>query len=314
VLSYALQRCLLGIVTIAMAMTILFALIYAIPGDPASIALGPRATPAMKEELRERMGLDQPLAYQLFFFIRNAATGDLGVDVWTGRSVLDTVREVLPNTLVLIGASLGWAAAIGIPLGCYSAIRRGSWFDHVAGVLSIGTITMPSFIVALYSLLIFAVALRWLPAIGAGEPGDRLDQALHLLLPALAVGLGWVGYLARLVRASMVEVLGEKHIQTAVAYGLPPALIMFRHALPLAILPTLTLLGIAAGRLLSAAVFAELVFNRPGVGLLVYNSALTRNYPVVMGCVLVTVTLFVLFALIADLVVALVDPRVRATL
>jgi len=313
-LIYTVQRVGLAALICIVAMTILFSLVYVIPGDPASIALGPRATAAMKEALRQRMGLDQPLVVQLLYFFGNVLAGDLGLDVWTNRSVTTIVGEALPYTAALAATGLGWAVALGIPLGCYSAIRRNTPIDKLTGVISIGAISMPSFVVAIYSLLIFAVALKWLPAIGAGERGDLVDQLRHLVLPAFAIGLGWVGYLARLVRASMLEVMGENHVRTARAFGLPERTIVFRYALRIAVLPTVTLLGIAIGGLLSGAVFAEIVFNRPGLGQLVYGAAATRNYPVVMGTVLVTVLLFVVCTMIADLTVALLDPRVRKSL
>jgi peptide/nickel transport system permease protein len=201
-----------------------------------------------------------------------------------------------------------------VPLGCLAAVRRGTLLDRVTAVVSVGAISMPSFVVAIYGLLVFAVALRWLPAIGAGRPGDLGDQALHLVLPAFAIGLGWVGYLARLVRASMLEVMGENHVRTARAFGLPERTIVLRYALRIAVLPTVTLVGIGLGQLLSSAVFAEVVFSRPGLGSLVYGAAQARNFPVVMGAVLVTVFLFALFNLLADLLVALLDPRVRGGL
>ena len=313
-LIYTVQRVGLAALICIVAMTILFSLVYVVPGDPASIALGPRATAAMKEALRQRMGLDQPLIVQLLYFFGNVLSGDLGLDVWSNRSVTTIVGEALPYTAALAGTGLGWAVALGIPLGCYSAIRRNTPIDKLTGVISIGAISMPSFVVAIYSLLVFAVALKWLPAIGAGERGDLADQLRHLVLPAFAIGLGWVGYLARLVRASMLEVMGENHVRTARAFGLPERTIVFRYALRIAVLPTVTLLGIAIGGLLSGAVFAEIVFNRPGLGQLVYGAAATRNYPVVMGTVLVTVGLFVVCTMIADLTVALLDPRVRKSL
>ena len=313
-LFYTLQRIALAVAICMVAMTILFSLVYVIPGDPASLALGPRATAEMKEALRVRMGLDQPLVVQLYNFFANAITGDLGYDVWTRRPVTTIIMEALPYTLALAAAGLGWAILIGIPLGCYSAINRNSLMDKITSVISVGTISMPSFLVAVYCLLLFAVYLKWFPAIGAGERGDLADQLWHLVLPAFAIGLGWVGYLARLVRASMLEVMGESHVRTARAFGLPEAMVIRRYALRLAILPTVTLLGIAVGGLLSGAVFAELVFNRPGIGLLVYNEAARRNYPTVMGTVLVTVGLFVICQLVADLLVALLDPRVRRSL
>jgi peptide/nickel transport system permease protein len=311
---YALRRIGLAVLIISVAMALLFGMIYLVPGDPASIALGPRASPEMKEALKVKMGLDQPLPLQFFYFFRNMLQGDLGIDVWSNRSVTVIVFEQLPYTLALTLLGLGWAIFIGIPMGCYSAIRRNSFLDKVTGIFSVSVIAIPSFVVAIYSLLVFAVALRWLPAIGAGEPGDPVDQFRHLLLPSLAIGLGWVGYLARLVRASMLEVLGENYIRTARAFGLPDHVIVFRYALNLAILPTVTLLGVGVGNLLSGAVFAEIVFARPGIGKLIFDAVITRNYPVVMGSVLVTIGLFVMATLIADLFIAWLDPRVRASL
>lgn len=313
-LWYVFQRLGIAVLICVLALTVLFCAVYVIPGDPASIALGPRATAAMKEAFRARMGLDRPLLVQVVSFFGSVLRGDLGTDVVSNRSVGTIVGESLPYTLALAFSGLGWAVLAGVPLGCLAAVKRGTAADRVAAVLSVSAISMPSFVVAIYSLLVFAVALRWLPAIGAGQPGDLGDQALHLILPAFAVGLGWVGYLARLVRASMLEVMGENHVRTARAFGLPERTVVFRYALRIAVLPTVTLVGIGLGQLLSSAVFAEVVFNRPGLGSLVYGAAQARNFPVVMGAVLVTVFLFALFNLLADLLVALLDPRVRGGL
>ena len=313
-LIYTARRLALTVLILLVTMTLLFSMVYLVPGDPASVALGPRATAAMKAALRERMGLDDPLLVQLWNFISNVLRGNLGIDVWSNRSVTRIVLEAIPYTLALTGIGLGWAVVTGIPLGAWSAIARHSWADRLIGVLSVSAIAIPSFIVAIYSLLVFAVWLKWLPAIGAGERGDLGDELTHLLLPAFAVGLGWVGYLARLVRASMLEVMGENHVRTARAFGLPERRILFRYALPIAILPTITLLGVGIGNLLSGAVFAEIVFARPGVGKLTYDAVITRNYPVVMGSVLVTTAVYATCTLVADLVAAWLDPRVRASL
>ena len=313
-LRYAVKRLLLSVAIIALAVTVLFCMVFLVPGDPAAIALGPRATPELKEALRARMGLDQPIPIQLLRFFGNILQGDLGLDVWSNRSVTTIVFEVLPHTLALIALGLGWPVLLGVPLGCLAAVRRNSLADKIAGVLSVSMIAVPAFVVAIYSLLVFAVALRWFPAIGAGEPGNLWSQLYYLVLPSFAIGLGWVGYLARLVRASMLEVLGENHIRTARAYGLPERTIVFRYALKVAILPTVALIGLGVGSLLSGAVFAEIVFARPGVGKLIYDAVITRNYPVVMGAVLVTTTLLVLATLIADLIAAGLDPRIRESL
>lgn len=310
-LLYAFKRLGLMLAIVVLAMVILFTMIHLVPGDPASIALGPRATPAMVADFRARMGLDQPVVIQLVRFIGNVLTGDMGVDVWTERSVAKIVFNELPYTVILALAGLGWAVLLGIPLGCYSAVRRGSWLDRIAGVFSVAAIAVPSFVIAIYLLLVFAVWLRWFPALGSGPDGDPLRQAWHLVLPAFAIGLGWVGFLARLVRASMLEIMGENHIRTARAFGLSHGRIVYRYALKLAILPTVALLGVGMGRLLSGAVFAEIVFNRPGVGRLVFESVNSRNYPIVMGAVMVTTVLFALSTLLSDLAAAALDPRTR---
>jgi peptide/nickel transport system permease protein len=311
---YLLKRIGLAVVIVVVAVTLLYGMIHMVPGDPANVILGPRATPEMKEALRQRMGLDRPFVVQLVDFLGNAARGNLGVDVFSNRPVSKIVFEQVPHTLVLVLTGIAWAALLGIPLGCYSAIFRNTFLDKLTGVLSIGVIAIPSFVVALYSLLIFAVALQWLPAIGAGEPGDPVSRLTHLILPAFAIGLSWVGYIARLVRASMLEVLGESHVRTARAFGLPEPRIIFGYALRLAILPTITLLGVGIGRLLSTAVFAEIVFARPGIGKLIFDSVISRNYPVVMGSVVVSTALFVLTTTVSDAIAAALDPRIRESL
>ncbi len=313
-LLYIFKRLLLGIVIVMLAVTVLFCMIHLVPGDPARILLGPRATAEMIATMSARMGLDQPLVLQILKFFGNLFRGDLGMDVVTKRPVAEIVFGQLPYTLWLIFTAITFAALIGIPLGCYSALHRNTLIDRITGILSIACITAPAFVVALFSLLVFAVWLKWLPAVGAGEKGDFMDQLSHILLPAFAIGLSWIGYLARLVRASMLEVMGENHIRTARAYGLPEKVVVFRYALKLAVLPTVTVIGVGMGFLLSAALFTEIVFARPGIGKLIYDSITTRNYPVVMGSVLVSTILFVASTTISDLINAWLDPRIRASL
>lgn len=307
------KRVFIALAIMVLAITLLFSMIHAVPGDPATIILGPRATPELKEALRAKMGLNEPFHVQLGMFFADVVRGDLGHDVFTNRPVGRIVFEQLPFTIVLILTSIAWAALVGIPLGCYSAIRRNTVIDKITGVLSVATIAIPSFVMALYALLIFAVWLQWLPAIGAGE-GGFWASVRHLILPAFAVGISWVGYIARIVRASMLEILGETHVRMARGFGLPEGRIVFRYALPLAILPTVTLLGVGMAYLLSAAVFAEIVFARPGIGALIVQAVDSRNYPIVMGCVVVTTGLFVLSTTLADLINALLDPRARENL
>ena len=309
--AYAVKRIGLGLPILVLVMVAMYAAVFLVPGDPASVALGPRATPELKKLLIERMGLDQPVWWQIVEFFRNALTGNLGYDVWSNRPVSTLVMEALPNTLILGLASLAAALLVGVPLGCLSVMRRGTLADAVIGVLSVGVIAVPSFVVAIYSLLIFAVTLRWLPAIGAGEAGDIASQARALVLPAAAIALGWIGYIARMVRASMMEVMGEPHIRTARSFGLPEWKIVSKYALRIAIIPTISLVAVGLGSILSSAVFVEAVFARPGIGKLITDAVNTRNYPVVMGTVLIMTAIYVSITIVADLLIARLDPRVR---
>lgn len=313
-LGYVLQRILLSLLITAVAMVALFAMVRMIPGDPVTLMLGARATPEAIARLNAQMGLDQPVLAQIGLWFGRIFTGDLGTDIWSQRPVVDVVLEALPPTLALTLAGIGWAAALGIPLGCYSALRPGTWIDQTLSIASVGAISVPPFVLAIYCLLFFSVQLGWFPVLGAGEKGDLGDQLWHLVLPAFAVGLGWVGYLARLVRGSMIEALGENHVRTARAMGLPPHRVVMTYALRLAIVPTVTMLGISIGGLLSSAVLVENVFSRPGLGTLIADAAQGRNYPVVQGGVLAAVLLFAIAMPISDLVIAWLDPRVRKSL
>ncbi len=310
-LRFITRRALLSLLILFLAVSLLFAMIHMMPGDPASVILGPKASPELKAELSQRMGLDKPLLVQLGNFYADLARGDLGVDVISDRAVSEIVFEQMPYTIVLVLVAIGGATLLGIPLGCFSAIKRNSVLDRLTAVMSVAFIAVPSFVIALYLLLWLAVKWRWFPAMGAGASGDMVDQARHLVLPAIALGLGWVGYIARLVRASMLEVMEENHIRTARAFGLPERTIIVHYALRIAILPTVTILGMGIGAMLSGALFAEIVFSRPGIGKLLHEAVVTRNYPVVMGSVLVTTTFFVLSTLISDIINAALDPRLR---
>jgi peptide/nickel transport system permease protein len=313
-LFYLIKRLGLSAAVIGLVVLVLFSLLHVIPGDPATIALGPRATPEAIERYAEKMHLDEPVWMQFLIYVGNAVTGDLGVDVFSDRPVTAIIGDRIGFTLALVCAGMGWAVALGLPLGCFAAVRPNSWLDRITGVLSVGTIAVPSFLVSIWALLIFAVTLRWLPAIGAGEPGQLGDQISHLILPAFAIGLSWVGYLARMVRASMLEVMGEPYIRSARAFGLRPRKIVYGYALRVAILPTITLIGMGFGGLISSTVFAEIIFSRPGIGKLIFDSVMARNFPVVQGGVLVATGLYIVVVLISDLLIAWFDPRVRESL
>jgi peptide/nickel transport system permease protein len=313
-LAYAGSRLLTAGLIAVGAMALLFSLTLLVPGNPADVLLGPRATPEVAAEFTRRMGLDRPLPERLLRFFAQVLRGDLGLDVVSGRPVLTMVLEVLPHTLALALAAMGLAVAAGVPLGCLAAARPGSRADQLLAVASVSVIAVPSFVVAVFLLLVFSLHLAWLPVLGAGRPGDLADQAVHLVLPGVALALGWVGYLARLVRASLLEVLAQPYIRTARACGVGEARIILKYALRNACLPTLAIMGMGLGRMVGYAVFAEIIFARPGVGKLIYDAIGTRNYPVVQGGVLVVVLWVALVNLLVDLSYAWVDPRIRAGL
>ena len=306
-----LGRVLTTLLTVAGAMALLFLLTVLVPGDPATALLGPDASPAYARQFVAEMGLDQPVPVRFWRFVSHLAVGDLGTDVLSGRRVSSIVGSVLPYTLVLTGASIGLSILIGVPLGVYAALRPGSLADHALAGLSVALIAIPSFVIAILLLLVFSIWLDWLPVLGTGRTDDWADQARRLILPTVALAVGWIGFLARLVRTSMLEVLAEPYIRTARAYGLPGRSIVFRYALKNACIPPLAVLGLGVGRLLGGAVLVEIVFSRPGLGRLVLDAINARNFPVLQGAVLVVVVLFVLTNLLVDLLYLAIDPRMR---
>ncbi len=293
------------------AMLLLFALTALVPGDPATALIGPQATPEYARRFIVEMGLDQPWWRRLFTFLSRLLVGDLGTDVLSGRPVIQVVGAVLPYTFALTGASIGLALLLGVPLGCYAATHRGSTADGLLAFSSVTLIAIPSFVIAIFLLLLFSIYLDWLPVLGGGEPGNWVDGGKRLILPTVALGVGWIGFVARLVRTSMLEVLGENHIRTSRAYGLPDRLVVYKYALRNACIPTLAVLGVGIGRLLGGAVLVEIVFARPGLGRLIYDAISTRNFAVLQGAVLVVVVAFVLTNLLVDLSYSVIDPRIR---
>jgi peptide/nickel transport system permease protein len=312
--AFITRRIALGIVILFIVSVMLFLMLHMIPGDPTVVALGPRSTPDMREAFRQMMGLDRPLYEQIGSYLLRLSQLNLGEDVWSKRPVTEIVLEVLPYTVALAFSSFIWAVGLGTLLGCTAVVHHGRWPDWLIGVFSVGLVAVPSFVVALYSLLIFAVALNWLPAIGAGEPGDIGGQIRALILPSFAIGLGWVGYVSRIIRAAMIEAMGEAHVRTLRAFGVSETRIIYGYALKQAFLSALPVIAIGFGGLLTGSVFAEIVFTRPGLGKLTYDAVMSRNYPVVMGTVLVTCALYVTCMIIADIAAAILDPRVRSAL
>lgn len=312
--QFILQRLASALLTLAGAILFLFVLIQFVPGDMVSILLGPRATPELRADFAQRMGLDRSIPEQVWLFFSRAATGDLGTDVISNRKILDVILEVMPNSLQLAGAALVISMIFGIALGCVAALKPGSLADTSLGVVSVSFITTPAFVIAIFLLLIFSLKLDWLPVIGAGDPGDPLDRLSHLVLPATAISLTWIGYLARLIRASLLEVLSEQHVRMMRAYGVPEVRIVRHFALRLALVPMIAVMGIGVGDMISNAVFIEVIFARPGVGRLIYEAILLRNFPVVQAGILVTVVIYVTCNLLVDILNAAIDPRIARSL
>jgi len=293
------------------AMALLFALTLIIPGNPAEAILGPRATPESIVAITRQLGLDQPVWERLWRFFALLLTGDFGTDIVSGRPIAVMIGEVLPFTLALTLASILLALLLGVPAGVRAALRPGGTEDRLLALVSVGFVALPNFVVAIGLLIIFSLWLDWLPVDGAGLPGDLGDELLHLILPSLAVALGWIGYIARLVRSAMLEVLGQPYIRTARAFGLRQGRLIYLHALRNAALPVLAVLGVGIGQLLGGAVFAEIIFARPGMGSLIFNAINARNYPVVQASVFVIVLLFVATNLMIDALFLWLDPRLR---
>ncbi|WP_261968576.1 ABC transporter permease [Prosthecodimorpha staleyi] len=310
-LAYVTSRLLTTVLIVFGAMVLLFALTALVPGDPAKTLLGPQASPELAKRFITEMGLDQPLHIRLWRFFGAVLTGNLGVDVISGKPVVQLVASVLPYTVILTFSAIGLSVLIGVPLGIHAATHRGSASDTILAFISVAFIAVPSFVIAIFLLLIFAIWLDWLPVLGTSRSGEFLDEARRMILPTLALAAGWIGFIARLVRSSMLEVLGEPYIRTARAYGLPERMITYKYALKNACIPTIAILGLGIGRLLGGAVLVEIVFARPGLGRLVYEAVSERNFPVVQGAVLVVVVLFVVVNLIVDLSYSAIDPRIR---
>ncbi len=310
--AYLFRRLIMTVLVIVLVMTFLGALVHIIPGDPVTLMLGPRATPELIAQVRSQMELDKPVYTQVGNFMVNAAQGDLGVDFVTDTSVMNLVMQALPPTLALAALSLILAAVFGIPLGILSATRPNSLLDRVTAVFSVSMITIPPYVAGLLLLVIFAVRLNALPSIGSGDISDPVDYFLHLILPVTALAITWIGYIARLVRSSMLEVLNADYIRTARAYGLSDRRVAYKYALRNAIIPTIAVLGVAFGSLIGVAIFVEVIFARAGLGMLVFDAIQARNYPLVRGGVLAIAILFVLANLVADLTYQIVDPRIRA--
>jgi len=311
VLLYLFKRLGMTVLVLFIVMVFLSILVQFVPGDAARSLLGPRATEDQVLKIRSLMDLDKPVYIQVAHFVWNTLHGNFGNDFWTGRPISSYIRDVIGHTAALAFSSLGLAVLLGIPLGVYSATHPNSWLDRILAVISISFITLPSYVAGLFLLLVFAVRLRWLPAMGVGEPGNGVDYLRHLILPSVALAITWIGYLARLVRTSLLEVLNTNYVRVAQAFGLRDRVIFYKYALKNALIPTVAVLGVGLGSLMGGAMFAEVIFSRPGMGSFIYNAINARNFPMVRAGVLVIAFMFVAANLIADFVYGWLDPRIQ---
>ena len=286
----------------------IFSIMHALPGDPVQLMLAGAesgaVTPERQEELRELMGLNDPLHVQYFRFIGGAVTGDLGSSVRLREPVIDLILERLGSTLALALGGIAVAVFIGMSTGVLAALKQGSWVDTASMVLAYIGVSLPLFWLGLLLILVFSFWLGWFPP--AGATGFR-----SLVLPSVTLGLVSAGVISRLTRSSLVEVLVEDYIRTARSKGLPKRLVYLRHALRNALLPVLTIVGLQFGAMLSGTVVTETVFSRPGLGRLVVSAILWQDYPLVQGIVLFMATIYVVVNLLVDISYAWLDPRIR---
>ena len=311
---YVVRRLLLLVPVLLGVSVIIFMVLHLSPGDPAEIMLGSQATQADLERLRAELGLTQPLYVQYVHWLGLVVRGDLGRSIWMKRPVLGEVLGRFKATLILTGAGLLLSTVVGLALGIASAVRPNSLLDRLSAVASLFGASMPVFWLGIVLMVIFALWLGWLPASGMFAPyggGDLRDLLVHLALPAVTLAAASVTIIARLTRSTMLETLGQDYIRTARAKGVVERAVVLRHGLKNALIPIVTVVGVQAGYLLGGAVLTETVFAWPGVGTLMVQGILARDFPLVQGCVLVVALSFVLINLVVDLLYAWLDPRIR---
>ena len=284
---------------------VVFSIVHLLPGDPVlAILSGANATPEQESELREQLRLDDPLPVQYVRFITRAVAGDFGRSIFTRRPVIEEIAAQLPSTLELAATAIVIAIVVGLALGLLAAVWHNTWIDRTAMLVALGGVSMPSFWLGLLLIFVFSLQLGWLPATGQGGVS-------RLLLPAATIGLNYSAVIARLVRSSLLEVLGNGYISTARAKGLSEWGVTLKHALGNALIPVTTIIGVQLGNLLAGTIIVETVFSRRGMGRLAVTAVLDKDYPLIQGVVLVSALGYVLTNLLVDLSYAALDPRIR---
>jgi peptide/nickel transport system permease protein len=311
---YILRRVLHLVPVLLGVSIVVFLVLQLAPGDPAEIMLGPEATQAELDRLRAELGLTEPLPVQYARWLALVAQGDLGRSFWTRRPVLPEVLDRFQATLVLTGTGLLLSTVLGIALGVASATRPNSLLDRVSAMASLFGASMPVFWLGIVLMVVFALWLGWLPASGMYAPyggGNLQDLLAHLALPAVTIAAASTTLVARLTRSTLLDVLGQDYVRTARAKGMGEGRVVVRHGLQNALIPIVTVVGVQVGYLLGGAVLTETVFAWPGVGTLMLQAILQRDFPLVQGCVLIVALTFVLVNLVVDLLYAWLDPRIR---
>lgn len=300
-----------GVPTLFGIVTVLFLLLRILPGDAASVLLGPDITPGEAERLRAQLGLDQPLATQYIRFVIQFFAGDWGVSYASNVPVVQRIADALPATLGLAGAAIIIVLTVSIPAGIVCALHRGRSWDSIISIVVFFFMSLPQFWFGIILLLIFAYWLPLFPIFQAQSGLTFWEAVHHVILPAVALSVTYLGLSTRLTRSSMIDELAKEYVQTARAKGVSEWRVVLQHALPNALAPVITVLALTMGQLLGAAVVIEAVFVRPGLGTLIWTAVTQRDYPLIQGAIAVFAVLFMLSNLIADLAYALVDPRVR---
>lgn len=311
-LRFVIRRLVISVPVLVLVSLMSFGVIWLVPGDPAAVFLDAGATPEQLAQVRHRLGLDEPFYQQMIGWYERILHGDLGQSILLNCSVATAIIERLPVTLSLTVLALFFAVLLGVLAGLLAAMRHRSWTDQSIMVLALLGLSVPEFWLGLVLIFVFAVDLRWFPAGGYVPITDSLfGWWQSLAMPAFTLAAVQVGFIARMTRSAMLEVLQQDFIRTADAKGLPWSVVVTRHGLPNSLVPILTVIGIVTGGLLGGAVVIEQVFSLPGVGRLVIGAVLSRDFPVIQGTLLFVALIYLLVNLVVDILYAVVDPRVR---
>ncbi|MGM0437957.1 MAG: ABC transporter permease [Bacillota bacterium] len=310
-LQYILRKLLFSIPVIIGVSILVFLMIHLVPGDPARIAAGIKATDAQVEQTRELLGLNDPLHIQYVNFVKGALVGDFGKSIRTKRPISSELASRIPCTFQLAFLSLIIATTFGLLLGVISSAFRGTIIDNLTMIGALFGLSMPSFWRGLMLILLFSFVLGWFPASGYAGPFWTWEGFKHLILPAISLGTAYTGTLARLTRSNMLEVLGKDYIRTARSKGLTEKVVFFKHALRNALISVITVIGLSLGILLGGAMITETVFSLPGIGSLGVTAILARDYNLVQAIVMLMAIIFVFVNLVVDIIYSMLDPRIK---